>query len=133
MPGSRRAVGAEAEDRAAQFLLSLGYTLVTRRFCARGGEIDLIAVDGDMLVFVEVKARRTARPEEALTQRKGSRLRSAIHAYLQGIGEPERAFRIDLIAVEDAELRHHVGVELLEHIARPEADDDVWSAETPSG
>ena len=46
MPNLRQ-LGAEAEDRAATYLLGLGYTLVTRRFKAAHGEIDLVALDGE--------------------------------------------------------------------------------------
>lgn len=112
MPGSRRGIGADAEDRVATYLLDKGYSLVTRRFSAKGGEVDLIALDGETLVFVEVKYRRSSAPEEALSARKGSRLRVAARAYLNAIGEPERAHRFDLVAVEGDSIRHHEGVSL---------------------
>lgn len=50
--------GEVAEQRAAEFLLAHGLTLVARNYRCRGGEIDLIARDGETLVFVEVRARR---------------------------------------------------------------------------
>ena len=64
----KRALGREAEDRAARYLLEQGYTLVTRRFSSKGGEIDLVALDGETMVFVEVKARsgKFGTPEEAI-------------------------------------------------------------------
>ena len=96
-----RARGRDAEDRAAEFLLSIGYTLVTRRYVVRGGEIDLVALDGDELVLVEVKARRRAsfRPEEALTGRKQLQLLRMAEEYVAETGWPG-AWRADVAAVE---------------------------------
>lgn len=133
---SRRELGAEAEDQAAQHLLSLGYTLITRRYSARGGELDVVALDGDVIVFVEVKARRDGRaPEESITPTKAARLRRAARAYLQEAGTPEHPHRFDVIAIDREGLRHHIGVsmdsaEMLEHVAEDRGgpvDDELDS------
>ena len=50
-------VGNLGEDIAAQYLTSLGYEIIERNYTVKGGEIDIIATLGEMLVFVEVKAR----------------------------------------------------------------------------
>ena len=102
--------GREAEQQGVEFLLGLGYTIVTRRFRSRRGEIDLVALDGDLLVFVEVKARRSQdrRPEESLSTQKLNALTRAAHAYLDYIEEPDRGFRLDLIAIDREGLRHHL-------------------------
>ncbi|HMS54626.1 MAG TPA: YraN family protein [Fimbriimonadaceae bacterium] len=106
-----RRLGAEAEDRAADYLLGLGYTLVTRRFTVREGELDLVAMDGETLVFVEVKHRRgKAHPEEAMNPLKAGRLLAAAERYLEKSGLSDRPFRFDLIAIENEQLRHHVDV-----------------------
>ncbi len=55
------AVGADAERCALRFLVDRGLTPLTRNFHRRGGEIDLIMLDGDCLAFIEVRYRRTAR------------------------------------------------------------------------
>jgi putative endonuclease len=85
MPRSRR-LGAGAEDSAAEFLRSLGYTIVTRNFVAPGlSEIDIVAMDGDVCVFVEVKERRTGGlvgPEESVSLSKQRRLWEAASYYL---------------------------------------------------
>lgn len=112
MPESRRHVGRLAEEVAAQHLLNLGYTIVTRNYHVRGGEIDLVAMDGDEVVFVEVKYRSASRPEEALGQRKSSRLRRAAMAYLGAFDIKEAPFRFDLIAIEGRDVRHHMRVEV---------------------
>ena len=56
MPVPRR-LGSDAEDAAASYLLDLGYTLITRRAKTARGELDIVCLDGECLVFVEVKSR----------------------------------------------------------------------------
>ncbi|MCX6100515.1 MAG: YraN family protein, partial [Candidatus Bipolaricaulota bacterium] len=53
-------LGAEAEELACGVLRQAGYLVVTRNWRTRLGEIDIVARDGDVLVFVEVKARSTS-------------------------------------------------------------------------
>lgn len=103
-----RALGREAEDRAASYLLTQGYSLVTRRYTVKGGEIDLIALDGDTVVFVEVKLRdgRGMTPEEAVDHRKTERMAVAADAFMATMGEA-RAIRFDVIAIDPNGLRHH--------------------------
>lgn len=55
MAESTRVVGMDGEARAAEFLSRSGYEILRRNWRTRGGEIDIIAVKGDVLVFVEVK------------------------------------------------------------------------------
>ncbi|MFX7098658.1 YraN family protein, partial [Acinetobacter baumannii] len=82
--------------------------LVTRRFTAKGGEIDIVALDGDTIVFVEVKLSGGggSSPEEAIDHRKARRLAGAGQAYLAQIEEPQRPIRFDLIAIDPSGLRH---------------------------
>ncbi|HRI44160.1 MAG TPA: YraN family protein [Fimbriimonadaceae bacterium] len=105
-----RRVGREAEDRAAGHLLDLGYTIVTRRFKGAGGEIDLVALDGDTLVIVEVKSTRTAfrRAEAGLDDRKARRLAAVADEYLHKFALHDRHLRYDLIAIDRDGLRHHI-------------------------
>ena len=56
---NKRKVGAGKEGLAAEYLANQGYKILKKNFYCRGGEIDIIALDGKELVFVEVKARRT--------------------------------------------------------------------------
>lgn len=65
--------GKLAEDFAAEYLSSNNYKIVERNFYSRFGEIDIIAVKNDTLIFVEVKARwsdKFGAPEEAVTPKK---------------------------------------------------------------
>lgn len=111
-----RALGREAEDRAANYLIGLGYTIATRRFTVRGGEVDLIALDGDVVVFVEVKLHRqtdpNSRPEDSVDDTKWERIHFAASAWLKEHGgDPETRF--DVVAIDGNEIRHHVGASWL--------------------
>jgi putative endonuclease len=99
----RHALGVLGEELAARHLERLGYDVVARRHRTRFGELDLIAADGDVLVFVEVKARRAGptSPYDALGEAKQAQVRRMAAAYLHD--ERERPFfsglRFDAIAV----------------------------------
>lgn len=104
-----RRVGREAEDKAADYLLKEGYTIVTRRYTATGGELDIVALDGDTIVFVEVKQRagRWSSPEEAIDDVKARRVQAASEHYLVATQQVGRPFRFDVVAIDDQGLRHH--------------------------
>jgi len=73
MSQQRVSFGKSGEDLACQELERRGYAIVARRYRRRGGEIDIIARDGQTMVFVEVKARRSREfgaASEAVTARK---------------------------------------------------------------
>lgn len=96
------ALGSGGERAAADFLRERGYHVLERNFRCRGGEIDLIALDGSVLVFVEVKVRRTlsrGAPIEAVTPAKQSRVRRAAQEYLTYCGRVFRRIRFDVICV----------------------------------
>ena len=70
MTENKRQTGSFYEDRAAEYLESIGYDILCRNFYGKGGEIDIVAKDNETLVFVEVKYRSSVRygfPEEAVT------------------------------------------------------------------
>ena len=104
-----RGVGREAEDRAAEYLIEAGYTIVTRRHKTRRGELDIVALDGDTIVFVEVKFRRAAdyQPEASVSESKISALQVAIQLYLGEMDTQPDQVRLDLIAIDAIGLRHH--------------------------
>lgn len=99
--------GRVAEAHAARFLVQRGYELLTHNFYTAHGEIDLVARDGDCLVFVEVKQRASGRfgsPESALTPAKRQRLWRAAQRYLQVHPWPGEA-RFDVVAMSGGRLR----------------------------
>ena len=102
-------LGREAEDAAADFLLALGYTLVTRRYRVPGGEIDIIALDGETVVFVEVKRRDVPGYDarESIGVKKSQALDRAAIRFLSEHGLESHEFRFDLIAVYQGEIEHH--------------------------
>lgn len=114
-PGARRAQGEAAEDRACRHLEAAGMTIVERNFRTRGGEVDIVARTGDVLVFVEVRSREAAdfgAPEESVTPAKRRRIVGAARRYLSNVPPSSwREARFDVIAIEgggsDAALRHY--------------------------
>ena len=99
---TRIELGRHGEDLAAAHLDALGWTLLERNHRIARGEIDIIALDGETLVFVEVKARRTlltGLPQAAVDPRKVRRLRHLVGYYLLDNAPPHRDVRIDVAAV----------------------------------
>jgi len=78
--------GPEGEAIAAAFLKKRGYKIVEKNFKCSIGEIDLIAWEGETLVFIEVKARSSAKfggPEAAVTSKKQEKINRVALAYIQ--------------------------------------------------
>ena len=94
--------GRSGEDIAAAYLQRLGYHIITRNYRRRFGEIDIIARDVDVLVFVEVKARRSNRcgsPFEAVDRRKQRQISRVALDYITRHGLEDRPARFDVVAV----------------------------------
>ena len=104
---NRRDVGLLGEWRAARYLKRRGMRILNRRYHAGRNEIDLIAQDGDTLVFVEVKARPRGRLLEgarAVDQEKQGRLQQAAFHYLSA--HPAARVRFDVMEISAAGVRH---------------------------
>lgn len=96
--------GRRSEIRGAQYLRSLGYRLLASPYRTPQGEIDIVAQDGDCLVFVEVKARRAdPNPEDAVTSKKQRRIARAAQAYRIRHRSGNQLYRFDILAVIEAE------------------------------
>ncbi len=108
--------GRNAEDRAAKYLQGKGWRILARNYRLRSAELDIIALDGQTLVFVEVKQRSNhgkGFPEEAVDQRKAMKLyRAAEYYLLQHPLKPGQQCRFDVVAIDGADitgaLRHTV-------------------------
>ncbi|UCH86890.1 MAG: YraN family protein [Dehalococcoidia bacterium] len=101
-PG-RRDLGAFGERVAVAHLEAKGYRIRARNFRCREGEIDIVAEDGDCLVFVEVRTRRGdafGTPAESETAAKERRLLTVAQAYLQEHPDVPPNQRIDVVGVE---------------------------------
>jgi len=101
--GDERArLGRAGEHEAARFLKRKGYRIVTRNYRCSAGEIDLVALDGGMVVFVEVKTRTDcehADPQDAVTPEKQHRLMRAARNFILQTQSQGRDFRFDIVAV----------------------------------
>lgn len=96
-------VGKYGEDLACEFLKRQGYKIIERNFRIRGGEIDIIALEGKTLVYVEVKTRSSHQfglPEEAVTSAKIRFLERASKFYRSQRKKLPEAERIDVLAIE---------------------------------
>ncbi len=105
-PTARAEAGARGEQAAADYLTAReGFAIVTRNWRNprdRRDEIDLVCRDGEVLVFVEVKARAEGALVsgfQAVDERKRRALRRAVHAYLGALAQPPRTFRFDVAEV----------------------------------
>ena len=104
-----REIGALAEQKAARFLEGLGYEVLERNFRAKVGEIDIIARDGETVVFVEVRARKSnsfGLARETVGAFKRRKLIKTAMIYAQRRGFLDCAMRFDVIAIEAGTLEH---------------------------
>jgi putative endonuclease len=113
--GERQELGRDGEDAAAGYLTAHGMALVDRNWRCRYGEIDIIALEGPVLVFCEVKTRRGTRfggPLAAITAAKMSRMRRLAVLWLEEAGGHRGPIRIDVLGL----LRHPDGRFVIEHL-----------------
>jgi putative endonuclease len=97
-----KSLGDRGEDVAAKFLKRQGYHILGRGLDSPLGELDIVAVDGRTVVFVEVKTRQSdnaGRPSEAIDQRKEQRMTQAALAYLKSNRLLEYSARFDVVAI----------------------------------
>jgi putative endonuclease len=100
--GSRQILGKDGEDLACAELRQRGYAILARRYRTRLGELDIIARDGETLVFVEVKARRGRRfgtAQDAITWHKRQKLQLVAGDFLARSRLSRVACRFDVVAV----------------------------------
>lgn len=96
--------GADAEARAAAHLSALGREIVARNYRIPGGEIDLISRDSGVLVFTEVRQRRSARyggAAESVTARKLALMQRAALTYLtREHGRDDLPCRLEVLTID---------------------------------
>jgi putative endonuclease len=98
----KKSLGVRGEDAAAKFLKRQGYHILVRGADSRLGELDIIAVDGRTVVFVEVKTRSSddaGHPTEAVDERKQQRMTRAALGYLKSNLLLEYTSRFDVVAI----------------------------------
>ena len=96
--------GKMGEEKAVEYLIQRGYVILERNWRLKHKEIDIICTDGDLLIVVEVKSRKTPeeRPEELLVYRQRHNLLCAGEAYLKARGI-DKELRFDLVLVTGSE------------------------------
>ena len=106
---NNRKTGLEGESIAAKYLEDKGYTILQRNFSCKVGEIDVVAMDGDTLVFVEVKARDNPKfgmPIEAITPAKVRSIIGAARYYIMKNHLYDTQARFDVIAILRGKIQH---------------------------
>ncbi len=109
-----RLLGIKGEDLAVKFLKKKGYRILSRNFKTPLGEIDIVAQDGETLVFVEVKTRTDnsfGLPFEAVDYRKKEKLRKVALYYLKNCYKKDAPSRFDVLSITSGGDRND-----LEHI-----------------
>lgn len=102
MSARRAALGRWAEDVASAYLQRRGYVILARRYRVAKGELDVVALDGPTLCFVEVRARCDAHgidPLATIRRAKRRRLVAAARAYLRACPTPSPSVRFDAVGV----------------------------------
>ena len=118
MKGARKRLGDAGEEIARRELVRRGYVVRERNWRCPEGELDLVAEQGELLVFVEVRTRRGDRfgtPEESITPAKRAHLIAAAQAYLQAHSLQDRDWRIDVVAVAMSERGQLERVDVIEN------------------
>ncbi len=111
---SGHALGRSGEEAAVAYLRKKKFVIVERGFRFHRGEIDIIAYDGDTLVFIEVKTRRDkvfGLPEESVTPAKQAQVRRVAEAYLMIHNLHDVPCRFDILSIscdekEGYQIRH---------------------------
>jgi len=102
-------IGATGEKQAEEFLKKKGYKILTKNFRCVVGEIDLIAKQKDMVIFIEVKKRETylfGNPAEAVGKMKQSKIRKAALYYLKQYKLIDSPCRFDVIEIVGENINH---------------------------
>lgn len=101
--------GLAGEEQAIQYMLARGWHIVAHRFRVGHTEIDLIARQGSLVAFVEVKSRRGTAfgsPLEAVTGAKRRELVKAARVWVDRFGRPSDVYRFDCITLVNNHLEH---------------------------
>jgi putative endonuclease len=102
MSNHKQVYGQWGEEMAVKFLTDNGYSVLTRNLRSAHGEIDIIVHKDGLLVFVEVKTRRShtyGYPEDAVTTRKQAFMLSAAEEYLLAHPDGNESWQFDVIAI----------------------------------
>ena len=112
--------GAYGEQLAVEYLKKHGYKLLDQNFRIRGGEIDIIALDGNTVAFIEVKTRRSSEfgtPLEAITPWKIRSLIKTANFYMMKHPNLPEAMRLDAVGIVLDVQKKSISIELVKNIS----------------
>ncbi|MCG2712637.1 MAG: YraN family protein [Candidatus Omnitrophica bacterium] len=115
---TKKELGILGENIAAEYLKKHGYKIIKRNYRNRLGEIDIIAYEGAVLCFIEVKTRadeQRGRPEEAVGKAKQRKISQVVLSYLKMQGIYEGNFRFDVAAVMFNEITNVKKINLIKN------------------
>jgi putative endonuclease len=99
----RKQTGYQGEALAASYLAAKGFSILHRNWRCQSGELDIVAEQGQTLVFVEVRTRQGSRygtAAESITPAKQARLVELAQTFLQETNRSSQSWRIDVVAVQ---------------------------------
>ena len=114
----RQEVGKLGEESARKFLKKRDYRILETNFRCREGEIDIIAQQGDYLVFIEVRTKSNldfGTPEESVTSRKKQKLIASALTYTSTHQNLPSSWRIDIVAIEVSDNGNIKRIEIIEN------------------
>ncbi len=102
-------MGSAGEKRAVSFLRKKGFNILKKNYSTPFGEIDIIAEDKGVIVFIEVKTRTSEEyglPREAVDRRKQEKYYKTATFYLQRENKMENECRFDVVEIENKKINH---------------------------
>lgn len=106
---NRRKIGIQNENLAVNYLKNKGYKIIKQNFYTKYGEIDIIAKDKDILVFIEVRSKsynKFGTPEETINQIKKRKIINTAKVFLRNYNFNFEEIRFDVIAILEENINH---------------------------
>jgi putative endonuclease len=111
---NKRKIGKQFEKLAEEYLKNKGYQIIAKNFHSQYGEIDIIALKDEILVFIEVKGRNTLKygyPEESISKKKlNSIIRTAEHFLATNTDIQYTEIRFDIISIFKNNIKHILNI-----------------------
>lgn len=124
-PNYRGLLGGSGEREARRHLEEAGYTILDTNFRCPYGEVDIVALHGECVVFLEVRTRSSnafGSPEESVTPAKRRRLIATAETYLQSKDNLPQQWRIDLVAIETDLRGRTLRLDIIENAVTAQTD-----------
>jgi putative endonuclease len=115
MQTQKQQFGTDSESRAVNYLKKHGYKIIKRNYRTKYGEIDIIAKDGNTLVFIEVKARmsKAYNPKEAVTTNKKRKISMVALYYMKNTHQMDAKARFDVVSIGPED--NIMGIEIIKN------------------